>query len=157
MEIGLNNSLERYRIPPQRFRKLNPHPKVTVAIGLISSKKGRPPHMIFASDSQTTYGAAKSLDAQKISVVNFADAQVLVAQSGLAELADAAIEIMRKRAKDVPLENEESAAKIVQESVRELRNHFLEINRGCNFTEDGWKSFFRDENAFTLGLRKLPW
>jgi 20S proteasome alpha/beta subunit len=150
MKNGTHNWLERRPEIHQRFRKHKPRPKVTIAIGLINSKKSHPPHMIFASDSQTTYGAAKSLDAQKLSVVNFADAQILVAQAGLAELADAAIEIMRKKAKDVPLENEETVPKIVQESVRELRNHFLELNKGCNFTEDGWKSFFRDENAFTL-------
>jgi 20S proteasome alpha/beta subunit len=140
--------LERWRKIRHRIRKTKP--KVTIAIGLISRHKGRPPHMIFASDSQTTYGAAKSLDAQKISIVDFADAQVLVAQAGLADLADAAIEIIRKKAKDVPLENEETVSKTVQESVRELRNHFIELNKGCNFTEDGWKSFFRDENTFTL-------
>ena len=140
--------LERWRKIRHRLRKTKP--KVTIAIGLISRIKGRPPHMIFASDSQTTYGAAKSLDAQKISIVNFADAQILVAQAGMADLADATIEIIRKNAKDIPFKNEETAAKIVQDSVRELRNHFLEINGACNFTDETWKIFFRDENAFTL-------
>jgi 20S proteasome alpha/beta subunit len=140
--------LERWRQIRHRIRKTKP--LVTIAIGLISKPKGRPPHMIFASDSQTTYGAAKSLDAQKISIVNFADAQVLVAQAGMAELSDKAIEIMRKKAKDVPLENSETVAKITVESVREIRNHFYELNKGCVSSDEGWKRFFLEQNYFQL-------
>ena len=103
-------SLERWRKMRHRIRKTKP--QVTIAIGLISRKKGHP-QIIFASDSQTTYGAAKSLDAQKISIVNFGYAQILVAQAGSADLADKAIEIMRKKAKDVRLENSETVAECI--------------------------------------------
>lgn len=140
--------LERWRKIRHRIRKTKS--KVTIAIGLISSPKGRPAQMIFASDSQTTYGAAKSLDAQKISIVDFADAQILVTQAGLSELADTTIEILRKKAKGVPVKNEETVPKTVQASVRELRSHFIDINEGCNFTDDSWNVLFRDENEFTL-------
>jgi 20S proteasome alpha/beta subunit len=141
-------SLERWRKIRHRIRKTKP--KVTIAIGLISSSKDRPHHMIFASDSQTTYGAAKSLDAQKISIVDFADGQVLIAQSGMAELADSAIDIMRKKAKALPIKNAETVENTAVESVREIRNHFYELNRGCISSEDGWKRFFLEDNFFQL-------
>ena len=95
---------------------------MTIAIGLVSNPKGRPPLIVFASDSQTTYGAAKSLDAQKISVVNFKDAQVLVAQAGSADLADKAIEIMRKKAKEVKLECDDTVAQVSNHPIVRLKN-----------------------------------
>lgn len=106
--------------------------------------------MIFASDSQTTCGAAKSLDAQKISVVNFQDAQVLVAQSGSADLADKAIEILAKKAKHIRLENDDTAAQVAKESIREIRNHLKELNQGCVTTDGGWKRLFYEENYFQI-------
>jgi hypothetical protein len=61
------------------YRKPYREPKVTIAIGLISKQK-EVPQIIMASDSQSTYGAAKRINPNKISIVAFADADVLVAQ-----------------------------------------------------------------------------
>jgi hypothetical protein len=90
-----------------------------------------------ASDSQTTYGATKSLDSQKINRVDFPKCEVLVAQSGSAELADKAVEIMCRKASGAKPENHESILKVVQESVREVRDSLIETNKGCGFSEDG--------------------
>lgn len=130
-------------------------PKVTIAIGLISKSKNSRfsrGQIVLASDSQTTFGATKSLDAKKISIVQFANNSILVAQAGAVDLADRVIEIMREKAKSVPMETSETAARIAQESIREVRNHLTELNKGCNFSDDAWKRFFRDENAFALLL-----
>ena len=144
------NNLEHHGKIPQKSWKPEKRKKVTIAIGLISKPKGLAPSIIFASDSQTTYGSTKSLDAQKISIIDFADTQVLVAQAGTAELADKAIEIMRKLAKDTPFENEETVSKIAVQAIREIRNHLKELNIGCVTTEDGWKRFFYEQNYFQL-------
>src|SRR2546423_14321180 len=121
----------------QTYRKPK-SPKVTIAIGLIGKLRREGDSIAVLSDSQTTYGAAKSLDAQKISVIAFPDAQVLVAQAGSSDLADKAIEIMQKRAKDQVLEDYETVAKVAQESVREVRTHLIEIHQGCNFSDEAW-------------------
>lgn len=123
---------------------------MTIAIGLICKKQGRPPAIILASDSQTTSGATKSLDAKKITIVNFRDAQVLVAQAGTADLADKAIDLMQKKAKHKKLENDETVGGVAQESIMEIRAHLIEINKGCNFSEDAWKRFFFEDNFFEL-------
>ncbi len=135
--------------------KLPARPKVTIAIGIISKHKRHPEHkggqIVLASDSQTTYPTGqKRLDAQKISVVRFADSKILIAQAGSAELADKAIEILKRKAKDIKIEDVETVPKAVQGAVREVRDYLIEINKGCNFTDDGWKRFFRDENGFNL-------
>jgi 20S proteasome alpha/beta subunit len=128
---------------------------VTIAIGIISKHKRHPDdkggQIVLASDSQTTYPSGqKRLDTQKINVVRFADSKILIAQAGSAELADKAIEILRRNANGIKVENIETVPKAVQTAVREVRNYLVELNRGCNFSDDAWKRFFRDENFFTL-------
>lgn len=104
-----------------------------------------------ASDSQTTYpGGQKRLDARKITVVKFANANILVAQADSADLADKAIENLQRIAKDIKVEDAEAIPKAVQSAVREVRNYLVDLNKGCSFSDDAWKRFFRDDNAFTL-------
>ena len=104
-----------------------------------------------ASDSQTTYpGGQKRLDARKICVVKFANAKILVAQAGSADLADKAIENLQRIAKNIKVEDAETIPKTVKSAVREIRNYLVELNSGCNFSDDAWKRYFRDDNAFTL-------
>jgi len=129
-------------------------PKVTIAIGIISKHRRFPEdkgQIVFASDSQTTYpGGQKRLDAQKINVVNFANAQIMVAQSGSAELADAAIDILQRKAEAITVESTDTISQAVKSAVLEVRNHLKEINQGCGFTDDSWKKFFMGDNAFNL-------
>ena len=105
---------------------------MTIAIGLIvKAAQNRQGVIIFACDSQTTYpGGQKRLDAKKIKVVEFADAQILIALAGSAELADRAIEIMQRNAKSIALENDDTAVKVAQDAMREVRNHLKELNGG---------------------------
>ncbi len=94
-------------------------PKVTIAIGIISkSKTSRYGNgqIVLASDSQTTFGSAKSLDTKKISVVKFSNCSILVVQAGSADLADRAIEIPKEKAKELPMEDYETAANLVQKA-----------------------------------------
>jgi len=92
---------------------------VTIAIGIISkSKTSRYGNgqIVLASDSQTTFGSAKSLDTKKISVVKFSNCSILVVQAGSADLADRAIEIPKEKAKELPMEDYETAANLVQKA-----------------------------------------
>jgi hypothetical protein len=122
---------------------------------MISKHKLHPDHkggrVILASDSQTTYpGGQKRLDSRKMTIVEFANAKVLVAQAGSADLADKAVEILQRHAKGVKIENVETVPQTVQAAVREVRNYLVELNKGCNFSGDDWKRFFRDDNSFIL-------
>jgi 20S proteasome alpha/beta subunit len=122
---------------------------------MISKHKLHPDHkggrIILASDSQTTYpGGQKRLDSRKMTIVEFANARVLVAQAGSADLADKAVEILQRNAKEIKVANVETVPQTIQAAVREVRNYLMEVNKGCNFSDADWKSFFRDDNAFTL-------
>jgi len=132
-----------------KFRKAIP--KVTIAIGVICGSGNEYAHsIVLASDSQTTYGELKSLDTKKISIVEFADAKILVAQAGTADLAEKTIIIMQDKAKGVKLENHETVERIAQESIKEVRKHLVDVNKDCNFTADDWKRFFYEQNYFKL-------
>ena len=108
---------------------------VTIGIGIIGKQDGQRPAIIFASDSQTTYGAPKSLDAQKISIVDFKDAQIMVNQAGSAQLGDRVIDEMRKIARDRELENCESGAEVAQQAIREIRKQLFEIKKDAPYSD----------------------
>jgi hypothetical protein len=144
---GVSGGCKTYRKPKQR-------PKVTIAIGLISgSQHGANflrPTIFLASDSQTTRGATKSLDTQKISIVSFPEYEILIAQAGSAELADKTIEVLRGKANGTRVENMETILRTIQDSIREIRSHLTSINQDCGFSADDWKRFFIEDNYFQL-------
>ena len=119
---------------------------MTIAIGLISKKSGRSPGIVMASDSQFTRESTKSLDSRKISVIEFLNAEVLVAQSRTADLSNKAIEIFSKKAKGRSIECADTPIKLAEESVREIRKHLIEVYQGCNFSDDGWRRYFKENN-----------
>ena len=154
MQIKRDNETD-FAIIQAKPWKIPARPKVTIAIGMISKYKLHPDHkggrIILASDSQTTYpGGQKRLDSRKMTIVEFANAKVLVAQAGSTDLADKAVEILQRSAKGIKVENVETVPQTIQAAVREVRNHLVELNKGCNFSDDVWKRYFRDDNAFTL-------
>jgi len=118
---------------------------VTIIVGLICADG-----IILASDSQTTYGTTKRPDVEKISVVEFTNTTALVAESGSAQISGKVVEIMQGKAKGIALTDYRMVAEIAQESLRETRNYLMEINKGCNFSEEKWERFFRDENPVEL-------
>jgi 20S proteasome alpha/beta subunit len=136
------------------YRNRKQRPKVTIAIGLITSNQaggiGTRPTIFMASDSQTTRGATKSLDAQKISLVQFPEYAVVVAQAGSAELADKTVSIIQEKAKSTSVDNEEVIISTIQNSIREVRNHLKALNKDCGFSADDWKRFWLEDNYFQL-------
>jgi hypothetical protein len=119
---------------------------MTIAIGLISQKLGPDPAILMACDSQLTRETTKRLDSRKIRIIEFSNAQVLVAQAGSDALSNKAIDIFAKKAKDRPLLEEETPVKLLEESVREVRKHLIDVNQGCNFSDDGWRRYFKEHN-----------
>ncbi len=137
------------------YLKPKRRPKVTIAIGLICKKEAHQQllatsKIYLASDSQTTRGGTKSLDAQKINVVSFPFYEVLIAQAGSAELADKVIELIQAKAQNTKVVRYETILETIQQSVREIRNHLVELNQGCGFSDEAWKRFFLEENYFQL-------
>jgi len=148
------NSLERGFGGCKPYRKPKRRPKVTIAIGLISGNQHGAnflrPTIFLASDSQTTRGATKSLDTQKISIVSFPEYEILIAQAGSADLADKAIEVLRGKAKGTPVETIDTILRTIQDSIREIRSHLTSLNQDCGFSADDWKRFFLEDNYFQL-------
>ncbi len=96
-------------------------PKVTIAIGFIGRPKHKHPKLmwgdlpiiIMASDSQSTHGSVKRVNPNKISVIDFSNGQILVAQARSVVLGDKFIEIMRKKADGKTLDDCETAINII--------------------------------------------
>jgi 20S proteasome alpha/beta subunit len=128
--------------PDRKKKRKNP---VTIIVGIISETE-----IVLASDSQTTYGTAKRSDVEKISVVEFSNATALVAESGAAQLSGKVVEILQEKAKGKELTDYRMVAELTQESLREVRNSLVKLNEGCNFSEDKWERYFRDENPVEL-------
>ena len=106
--------------------------------------------IVLAADSQTTKGTAKQLGANKISVVEFQDGKVLVAESGSAALSQRAIQVFQQKAFDRKMENAEMVAKVAEEAVREIRTSQTSLHPDCKLPED-WQDFFSKEiNYFEL-------
>jgi 20S proteasome alpha/beta subunit len=130
----------------------NPFPKlkkrkipVTIIVGIITKDE-----IVLASDSQTTFGTSKLTDVEKISMVEFSNTTALVAESGAAEQSGMAVELMQKKARGVKLTDYAMMAELAQQSLREVRSYLIKLNEGCNFTEDKWERYFRDENPVEL-------
>jgi 20S proteasome alpha/beta subunit len=118
---------------------------VTIIVGIITKDQ-----IILASDSQTTYGNLKRLDVQKISVVEFSNTCALVAESGAAEQSGMAVELLKQKAKGKALADYAMVAELAQESLREVRNYLIDLNKGCNFSDEKWERYFRDDNQVEL-------
>lgn len=135
------NDLQKYRPFVPRPKPCSPprRPKVTVAIGLLCQDC-----IIVASDSQTTRGAVKNQHAQKISVIDFADSQILVAEAGVADLSEAAIAEIRAKAAGKPLNHPNEVTEIVKSSVQNVHKHFWELNHLSGRPQEEAKWFFAD-------------
>jgi 20S proteasome alpha/beta subunit len=118
---------------------------VTIIAGIIAKDA-----IVLASDSQTTFGTTKRLDVQKISVIEFANAAALVAESGAAEQSGMAVEILKKKALGTKLTDYAMVAELAQASLREVRNYLIKLNEGCNFSDEKWERYFRDDNQVEL-------
>jgi 20S proteasome alpha/beta subunit len=130
--------------------KFPARPKVTIAIGLIC--KGKEKHhnrIVLACDSETTDGGMKNSNAKKLGVVGFVNGSFLVTQAGSAEIGDKVIEIMQKKASQLLLiENEEIIPNLARDAIREVRSHFVELNKDCPRID--WQRFFWVENPLDL-------
>jgi hypothetical protein len=119
---------------------------MTIAIGLISRNVGPNPAILMATDSQITRETSKRLDSKKIRVIEFSNGHVLVAQAGPDALSNRAIDIFSKKAKGKPITEVETPARLIEESVRELRKHLIDVNQACNFSDDAWRRYFKENN-----------
>ena len=119
------NWVESGFIAAKTYCKPKRNPKVTIAIGLIEREKSKDKRsrIVFASDTQLTDGAAKRINTNKISIINFSDAQIMVAMADSVEAGDRTVELMRRVAKDASLDSPESGIKTAQAALREVRNH----------------------------------
>ena len=118
--------------------------KVTIAIGFIS-KSAQPDkgHIMFACDSQMTYGSGpKDLSAQKLSVICFQNLKVLMTHSGMVGPGARVIKNIERRAANVRVETWETVAKVIQESVLEVKKSLL---AAWDFTEERQLSYLRGD------------
>jgi 20S proteasome alpha/beta subunit len=113
--------------PNEPNKRITP---VTIAIGLLSNDS-----IIVAADSQTTCDNIKNTDAEKISLVEFADCGVMVAQAGNADRAGRAIEILSDMASSEKLSNKRSAAELAERAILQVKKELRQQQCDCTMEE----------------------
>ena len=103
---------------------------VTIIVGIICKDA-----IVIASDSQTTSGARKATDSDKVSVLQLQDAKALVAQSGSSVLGARAVEILEGLAANQPLSDRRSVADLAQKAMRLLTQELRAKNCDCSMEE----------------------
>jgi hypothetical protein len=76
--------------------------------------------------------------------VVFTNAEILVAQAGLAELADRAVDLMQQKAVGVSVENPDSVMDVAVSAVRQIRNDLWQLNHLSDFSQKEAEQFFFD-------------
>ena len=117
---------------------------MTIIVGLVCKDC-----LVVAADSQTTDGHTKRCDTQKISSVQFADAQAVVAASGMSSLSNQAVAEFQKLAVGVEIKADDAIAQIAKDALFEVRRHQMEIYVH-QYSLEQWQRFFRDDNPAEL-------
>lgn len=107
---------------------------MTIAIGLIARHaRLLRRQIVLAADSQLTYPTGpKILDSQKINCVRFANAAILVAQSGFAAISKHFVELMTEKARSISIENKNTVSALAEETMREIRKPIFQTVRELN-------------------------
>ena len=103
---------------------------MTIIVGIICEDT-----IVIASDSQTTAGNAKRCDTEKIVAVEFANGEVMVAQSGCATYSSRAIEIFTDLARSVTITNYRTVTELAEQAMRQLRNEIRLQRNDCTMEE----------------------
>lgn len=110
------------RIQIPIWRKSERKTPMSILIGIIC-----PDGIVVASDSHITdilQGTYSSVD--KISVVDFSDQQVLIAQAGAQSVTNRVVDKIREKASGIKIANENTVIKIVEDSIRETNEPLSE-------------------------------
>jgi hypothetical protein len=136
-------SLERQRAIERRFYKPSPQPKVTIAIGIISKQvRWGEGEIVLAADSQTTFpeDGTKDLLAEKIHIIQFKNGKALIAQSGMLRPAATALAMIKDRAANTVIENQDTVGTVIRTAIRDHRKELL---AEWHFTDDRMKSYLK--------------
>jgi hypothetical protein len=76
--------------------------------------------VVIAADSQQTNGNWKRLDINKITVIQFANTYAIVAEAGCADYSGQAIEILKRKAKDLEVMDFQTVENAVCQAVHEV-------------------------------------
>ena len=119
-------------------------PRVTLIVGIIC-KDG----IVLAADSQITAGTLRT-ETNKISVIEFLNGKILVAESGDMPLSNRAVHNLRDSAKDCTIEDEETVPMLLQSAMCEARNSQISLYPSGTYTPEHWKAFFLGDSAAEL-------
>jgi 20S proteasome alpha/beta subunit len=103
---------------------------VTIIVGIVCADA-----IVLASDSQTTSGTAKRTDTEKITSVNFANLEILVAQAGYAPFSGQAVEIFTALAKDKEATDYRTVAETAELAMRKLKDRIRFQQGDCTMEE----------------------
>jgi 20S proteasome alpha/beta subunit len=103
---------------------------VTIIIGIKCKDS-----IVVASDSQTTSEGSKRIDTEKISILELADARVLVGQAGNSGCSGRALDILTEMARGVNLNDYRTVADMAWKAMRKVKDELREQNGGCDMEQ----------------------
>ncbi len=103
---------------------------MTIIVGIICKSA-----IVLASDSQTTSGTAKRCDTNKITLVEFANVNVLVAQAGYATYSGRAIEILTGLAQGKEITDSRMVMDLAEKAMRQLKDEVRFQQGDCTMEE----------------------
>lgn len=103
---------------------------MTIAIGLLAEDA-----IIVAADSQTTRGNVKRDDAEKVSIIPFAEGSVIVAQAGNADRAGRAIDILTELALTAKITHGGAAVELAERAVLQSKMELKRQQGDCSMEE----------------------
>lgn len=125
---------------------------MTIAIGFISkTPKTRMSDeesiIIMSADSQSTYGAVKRKNSNKIREIKFKNGEAIVAQAGSVELGDKAMEIMEELAAKTEINDYQTVADVAAKSLKTVRDYLKDLDK--DIVSD-WEKYFWESHYLEL-------
>jgi 20S proteasome alpha/beta subunit len=129
---------------------------VTIIAGIISKDC-----IVVASDSQTTCGGMKRMDAKKVGIVEFAsDHHVLVGQGGNAGNSARAIEILSEMAKGKDITDYRTPADLARSAMLQVKQELRQQYCNCTMSELHdfiWKDELQSELMLAYYFDRQPY
>ena len=129
-----------------------PKQPMTIIAGLIAEDS-----IILASDSQTTYGVPKDLQAKKVHIVSFKNADVLVGISGSAELANCVIERFQGKAENVEITDQFTVQELIQSCVRYVMDDIRAAQGRAYFEPRALNDYIQEKWKFEIVVGHYVW
>lgn len=108
--------------------------------------------IVVAADSQVTAEPTKMLNTNKVNVINFPHLKrALLAEAGVVSLSNRVVDLVKAKAANADIVDENTIPLILQESVMQVRGEQMKLYPGHHPLAE-WSDFFQQRSAVALIL-----